>query len=91
MQKKGLIIVGLALLLAAITVCSDGPRKTSEYIVVNVTGPHSDGYKHNLRNVDTGLPTHVVYPAVRFTNGDHVIMKRTHRKVTFTPSETYLY
>ncbi len=91
MSKKGLLFISMALILTILSSCSDGPRKTTEYIVVNVNSHDREGYKHNLRNVETGLPAYVKLPEVRFTNGDHVIMKRTRRKVTFTPVEKYLY
>ena len=91
MRKKHFLFIGIALFMALLSSCSGGPRKTAEYVVVNVVAADREGYKHNLRNVKTGQPAYVKLPEVKFTNGDHVIMKRTRRKVTFTPVEKYLY
>lgn len=65
--------------------CSDRPRRQVEYIVVNVTTDHVEGYRHNLRNAETGHPAFVHYPEKRFSKGDRIVMKRTRRTVTFEP------
>lgn len=91
MRKNQFVFIGITLFMALLTSCSGGPRKKAEYVVINVQAADREGFKHNLRNVKTGLPAYVKLPEVRFTNGDHVIMKRTRRKVTFTPVEKYLY
>lgn len=71
------------LILLILGSCSGGPRRTVEYIVVNVTTDHVEGFRHNLRNAETGRPAFVHYPEIRFSKGDRVVMKRTRKTVSF--------
>lgn len=78
-------IASLLALMVILTMasCSDRPAKKIEYIVVNVTTDHVEGFKHNMREAETGRPTFVHFPEIRFNAGDRVIMKRTRKAVTF--------
>lgn len=92
MRLKNKIITGLLIIIGIVMVsCSGGPRKQIQYIVVNVTTDHVEGFKHNLRNAETGQPAFVHYPEVRFAKGDRVVMKRTRKRVTFELTSQPLY
>ncbi len=72
------------------TACSDGPANKTEYVVTHVAQVTEPGFRHNLRAVEDNSPTYLHLPTAQFTEGEHITIKRTRRKLIVRSTNDYL-
>jgi len=90
MKKRIVTLLSAFVFITLVSACSDGPKKKTEYVVTRVTTDREPGYRHYLREVKTNAPTSLHLPTAQFTEGEHVIIHRTRRKLVIRSTNEFL-